>query len=544
MGSCCGKQSSVSMKPLSGKTKKISTGSLLNSMGPSRRDTLLSPPQEEAMTGKFDESSFHVIHSHPTLKLDPKMFRGEGKVSHTERYEKMGMIGKGSFGEVCKVKDRITGKTCVMKTILKSKCQKSELVNDEIEILKQLDHPHIARFYEYYQDELYYYLIMEYCPGGDLLSFLTKYKSIRERDAANFLRQLLSALDYCHRNHIVHRDIKPENIVLEKPGITSALKVIDFGRSKILKPQAKLLEFAGSLFYLAPEVAANEEYDEKCDVWSAGVILYLLICGKPPFYGANKEETLSLIKKGTVTFYGPAWKRVSSDIKNLLLKMLAKSPENRITASQARVHPWVINAFKKPEDISSSLALPLENLRSFYTQHTLQKAVLTFIASQLMDHDQEQPLRKLFSAFDTDDDGQISKDELVLGYKSLNMYEDAAEKEAKEVIRHVDLNINGTIDYNEFLVANLKRQQISSERNLKEAFRFFDQKQKGYIDIEDLRRIFGGICSEEKLFTIVDDVDMNHDGKISFEEFKEMMNKHLLSSKSLHMYGEQILNLK
>ncbi len=266
---------------------------------------------------------------------------------------------------------------------------------------------------------------------------------------------------------------------------------------------------------MAPEVVSHKEYDEKCDVWSAGVILYLLICGRPPFCAPNKEDTMQLIKKGEVPFNNPVWKKVSPDAKNLVLKMLAKSPEHRISAHQARTHPWIIKACARPISNATSLTLPLENLRYFHTQDALQKAVLTFMASQLMDSDQEQALQKLFNMLDLDDNGQISREELMSGYKSISLNKEIAEKDIEEVLQHADLNENGVIDYNEFLVANLKRQQVSSEKNLKEAFIFFDQKKKGYIDIDDLRRIFGGICEENTIMDIVDDVDMNHDGQVS-----------------------------
>lgn len=193
---------------------------------------------------------------------------------------------------------------------------------------------------------------------------------------------------------------------------------------------------------------AGQEYDEKCDIWSAGVILYLLICGQPPFYGATKEVTIRLIKKGEVKFIGPIWKRVSAEAKAFIQRMLVLAPEKRISAHQARTHPWIINNCNKPTKLDKTIALPLENLRSFHTQHTLQTAALTFIASQLMDSEHEESLRRMFSVFDVDNDGQISKGELIVGYKALDMNTITAEKEVKEVFEHVDLNQNDNIDYN------------------------------------------------------------------------------------------------
>ncbi len=248
MGSCCGANAStIKVMPAIIASPTIKTPPL---SPPKCTDALLTPRKDDTTFLKSNETSFRLSGANMGLKVEPMLFRCERKLSPEERYEHLEMIGKGSFGEVRKVKDVVTGKISVMKSIQKSRCQRSELVVDEIEILKQLDHPHIARFYEFYQDELNYYLIMEYCPGGDLLSLLLNHKSISEREAARILRQILSALEYCHKHHIVHRDIKPENIVLTGGDINSTLKVIDFGRSKILKPQTKLLELAGSVPFL------------------------------------------------------------------------------------------------------------------------------------------------------------------------------------------------------------------------------------------------------------------------------------------------------
>jgi len=375
----------------------------------------------------------------------------------------------------------------------------------------------------------YFHGVKRHCAGGDLLAQIAKLKTINERDTAKIIRQVLSALDYCHKHHIVHRDIKPENIVLDGPdALGNAIKIIDFGRSKILKPQTKLLELAGSVFfwnekfkklyYVAPEIVMNKEYDEKCDIWSVGVILYLLICGRPPFFGQNKDETVKLIKKGDVTYNEPIWKHVSPELKDLISKMLMKSPEKRINAHDARMHHWIIKCTSKTHIPKSKgiTTLPLKNLREFYVQDAFQKAVLIFIASHLIDHEYEKNLRELFSECDLDNDGQISRAELREGYRGMTFSKDVAENEIEEIFQNVDLNNNGYIDYNEFLVANLKRVQVSSEKNLREAFAFFDEKNKGFIDIDDLRKIFGGICKEETLKDIMNDIDKNKDQKVFF----------------------------
>eukprot|EP00830_Metopus_es_P016095 TRINITY_DN4873_c0_g1_i1.p1 TRINITY_DN4873_c0_g1~~TRINITY_DN4873_c0_g1_i1.p1 ORF type:complete len:354 (-),score=73.68 TRINITY_DN4873_c0_g1_i1:9-1070(-) len=314
----------------------------------------------------------------------------------------------------------------------------------------------------------------------------------------------------------------------------TSMKVIDFGRSKILKPEKKLLELAGSLYYVAPEIVAGKEYDEKCDIWSAGIILYVLLSGEPPFNGKTKQEVTNQILKAEIRFTSPIWKNISDDAKNLIMKLCIKKPEKRINAHQARMHLWIIKHCSKAAP-DKCIELSIENLRSFHTQDMLQKAVLTFIASQLVEQEQELPLRRIFSIFDYDKDGQITKEELLSGYESLNFNADIASREVDEVFNNVDLNKNGVIDYNEFIVANLKRVQITSEANLKEAFGFFDLRKRGYIDIDDLRQVFSGMCSDSTLQNIVDDADLNHDGKISYEEFKSMMSKYLMNNKSMSL---------
>eukprot|EP00829_Urostomides_striatus_P009634 TRINITY_DN2126_c0_g1_i1.p1 TRINITY_DN2126_c0_g1~~TRINITY_DN2126_c0_g1_i1.p1 ORF type:complete len:159 (+),score=30.23 TRINITY_DN2126_c0_g1_i1:95-571(+) len=154
----------------------------------------------------------------------------------------------------------------------KNRCQMTNNFADEIKILQKLDHPNLVRFYEFYQDEDNYYLVTELCKGGNLLSMLETLTNFTEKTAAKIMREILIAVDYCHKNNIVHRDIKPENILFEEPDIKSNVKLIDFGRSKILLPTETLMELAGSLYYIAPEVAAGKEYDASCDIWSLSLI--------------------------------------------------------------------------------------------------------------------------------------------------------------------------------------------------------------------------------------------------------------------------------
>ena len=171
-----------------------------------------------------------------------------------------------------------------------------------MEILKNLDHPNIVKLYELYQDEKFYYLITEFLPGGELFDRIQQSKHFSESKAAKLMRQVMSAVAYCHEKSIVHRDLKPENIIFINKDENSDLKVIDFGTSRSFKADEKMKKRLGTPYYIAPEVL-KREYNEKCDIWSCGVILYILLAGYPPFNGKSEQDIFKKILIGKVTFY-------------------------------------------------------------------------------------------------------------------------------------------------------------------------------------------------------------------------------------------------
>lgn len=213
---------------------------------------------------------------------------------------------------------------------------------NEIDILKQLDHPAIVKLFEFYQDKLNFYLITEYIDGGELFDKISKVKTFSEMEAAIIMKQLLSAVVYCHNRKIVHRDLKPENLLLDCESKLDSIKVIDFGTSIVFDPNTKMRHKYGTPYYIAPEVL-NRMYDEKCDVWSCGVIMYILLCGQPPFKGKNHKEIFDKIKAGKYTFSQPEWKEVSRSAKMLIRKMLTYNPEQRVSAEEALNNEWIVS---------------------------------------------------------------------------------------------------------------------------------------------------------------------------------------------------------
>lgn len=199
----------------------------------------------------------------------------------------------------------------------------------------------MIKLYEYFEDETNVYLVTELCEGGELFDRIVKNEYFNEQLAAKTFKMILLALNYCHSQNIVHRDLKPENFLYSSQDENSDLKIIDFGLSKILA-QGKLQRMksrAGTPYYISPEVLTGN-YDVSCDMWSAGCMLYILLCGYPPFYGDDNQEILQMVQKGVFDFDGEEWDNVSSEAKDLIKKLITK-PERRLTAQEALQHKWI-----------------------------------------------------------------------------------------------------------------------------------------------------------------------------------------------------------
>lgn len=217
------------------------------------------------------------------------MFVSEKKGKISNDYDILTVVGKGGYGEVKKVIHKLTGDVRAMKIIKKESCDEGYLksLSNEINILRQLDHPNIIKLYEIYQDTNHIYMVTEFLGGGELFDVLVKKRCLSENIAAKVIKQILQAVNYCHNKKIVHRDLKPENLMLESDDFMN-IKVIDFGLSRIFSNEKKMCQRLGTPYYIAPEVL-KKKYDERCDIWSIGVIMHVLLSGTPPFQGRTDE---------------------------------------------------------------------------------------------------------------------------------------------------------------------------------------------------------------------------------------------------------------
>lgn len=286
------------------------------------------------------------------------------------------------------------------------------------------------------------------------------------------MKKILSALTYCHARKIVHRDIKPENLLMGTPAKESNLKVVDFGTSRVFSDE-KMKGIIGTPFYIAPEVL-RYSYTEKCDIWSCGVILYVLLSGSKPFIGTNCFETMEKIKRGSFTMTGKRWNEVSDQAKDFLKKMMAFIPSHRFSAVEALNHPWIVSHTQQKIDLTAEKIL-LNDLTAFTAEHKLQQAALTYIVSQLVSNKEKEELQNIFMKLDKDGNGRLSEEELIEGYKEIFGENYPAEEEVKRILAKIDIDNNGYIELSEFIMATIDKDKALSRERLVTAFNMFDR---------------------------------------------------------------------
>ena len=440
-------------------------------------------------------------------------------------------LGKGDFSHVRLAIHKDTKQDRAVKIIQKKKVDMKRLLA-EISIVSKLSHPSIMEVYEVFEDTKKVYIVSEYCKGGELFDIISKKRNFSEKEACIIMEQLLSGICYSHKNGIVHRDLKPENILLEDKSRNLEIKIVDWGYATQMKQRERLHEMDGISYYIAPEVLEGD-YDEKCDIWSCGVILYILLCGYAPFYGENDKEIYKQVLKGEYDFPKEEWQNVSEEAKNLIKKMLEKDTKKRITALDALQDKWFkINKQKKTSNKLLAKNV-LKNMKKFKKNKKFEKATMSFIVNQLVLKEERKDLEKQFKEWDKNGDGVLSRDEIIEGYKKTYGFVD--EGEIDNMISSIDLDGNGVIDYNEFLTCTMNKEKILNNDNLEICFKAFDSDNSGKISLDEISAIFNSGDKEkidkeelEVFKKMIKDADENGDGEISFKEFKDLMRKFFL----------------
>ena len=457
-----------------------------------------------------------------TIKFGKKDFVGKFEGIFLDNYDVIKQLGKGGYGKVYRVMNKKTKEIRACKHLSKLSIKNLEKFQREIEILRKADHPNIIKLYEIFESKRSYYLIMEECKGGEvfdrIIEHIQKKDMYSEKDASIILRQMMSAVEYCHNNGIAHRDLKPENLLYlnDGPEDNNPIKVIDFGLSQVISPQRKLKTKVGTAYYVSPEIL-NGAYSEKCDIWSAGVILYILLSGDPPFNGPSDLAIYKKIAEMKFDFPENKWSRISDEAKDLIKHMIA--PENkRYSAREVMEHPWM----KVTSENKTYLNFDPSFLVDYARSNPFKKMTLLFIASRL-DESEIDSLKKTFEAFNLQKDGQISYEELKKGLKELNCQK-ITDEELSELFKSIDVDKNGKIDYTEFLAASLQKKMYLKEERLYEAFCNFDLDGCGKITKEELMNVLKSDPSQEReIENIIKSIDKNGEGSINYKEFLEMM---------------------
>lgn len=434
-------------------------------------------------------------------------------------------LGSGAFADVklCRVgqTDQRRAVKYIHKAGLHAQHMDSQLFLKEVKVLKDLDHPNILKCYEIYEDLSKFYVVMEFCEGGELFERIIAMKKFSESNAAKIMHQLLSAVAYCHGKSVIHRDLKPENILLDEQGSSLDIKVADFGNCAVIDTGKRLSGCFGSAYYLAPEVMLGE-YNEKCDVWSCGVIMFILLTGKPPYPGNDEKQILEMIKHNPLQIGQENVRGISENAVDLLRNLLCVDIRQRSSAQDAVNHPWIKDYLQSQEH--GNLLGTLENLKAFRSSVQLKEAVHVYLATQIVSKQDLKQLRENFQALDTNSDGKISRSELLAGYnKSMGMEE--AEEEVTRIMRQVDSDLSGEIDYGEFVKACMNHNKYLSRDNLRAAFSVFDKDGSGFITTEELKMTLGDgeLYDEDMWQKLIKEVDANGDGVIDLKEFVNLM---------------------
>jgi len=347
------------------------------------------------------------------------------------------------------------------------------------------------------------------------------------------MKQILSALNYCHQHGIVHRDIKAENVLFNSKNIEAPIKIIDFGISIKFEKDTKIKHKAGTILYIAPEILEGE-YDEKCDIWACGVLLYLLISGEPPFFGENKQQITWAIKRARPSFKNEIWSKVTPACSEIVKKMLVRKPEDRPSCAELLKDPWFGGRSK---DYIIKSKKYIESLQRFEAQSSLSHAILTFIVTNIAHKEAHEDLLRLFREMDRDNDGKITAQELVECFEEVYPYKSKGDimKEVKSIIKKIDSNNSGSIDFTEYLVAAMQQQINISKEILESTFLSFDTDGDGQITKQEFMKIMKNVsCSENTWGEFLKECDSDNDGQVNlFPLFRYQNRNFLTSSKSI-----------
>ena len=530
---------------------------------------------EDEVNSDKEEKEEKKIEDIDNIKVDSNVLFMQRHQSPWKFYEELEELGSGFYGVVKKVR-LIKNPEIIraMKIIPEENILQGEGASliDEIEILKNLQHPNIMKVYESFVDNHNYYIVSELCDQGHLLSKLEKLGKMDQIVVKFLMDQIFNAVAYLHSQNIMHGDLKLENVLLytaskrggkrftlinqdfnEDESLTEdinknfrkrqtssksknyikdmmnyEIKLIDFGCSKYFvrnNKKKKLSGIIGTSIYCSPEVVDNL-YDERCDEWSCGVLMYILLCGEPPFYGDTEEEIFDKVKKCEYSFSNPAFKKVSKNCKDLIRRLLEPKKQYRIKAKEALRHPFFTENFDPNSAMTENT--DLNYLKQFINPigyiSKFHEAIIAFLCVNFISVDEENNLRKLFRYMDKEGKNAVGKEDLKLSLEEIDIK--ISDEELDKIFDTVDENGTGLIEYNEFIRNACDIKALLSESNLKNVFHAICGD-KNLMSGEDIKRFIfhDAKINEQALNEYFDSFGMKYENSISFDEFYRMIKK-------------------
>jgi len=442
---------------------------------------------------------------------------------NNEIYETRRTLGKGASSQVLEVADS-KGNVYAMKILRKGKHGSKTFFEDEVYVLKQLHHPNIVKFVRAWEDDAYRILTV-LCSGGELYGRL-KLGSFSEKAAAQLTAQMLEAVKFCHSNNIVHRDLKPENFMFSDEDSGSPLKLIDFGCAVMVDDHQIVRDVAGTAWYVAPECLVPRRRTGKLwkcsDMWSIGVIVYLFVCGYPPFNGSTQEAIFNKIRKGHFSFPSKTefGFKFSDAVQEFIRSLLNPVPEKRLTAEEASENLWVKGITAAEIPIPQHV---LDRLFDFRQNCRLKKAVARAMQNCMTERDKEE-LKQVFNRFDNDQNERLTPDEI----NQLMAFIGKNEKDGERFMNNADDNQDGIITIDEMKVAytmgTMATGECVNQKGL-QPFSIIDTDGNGFVDINEIQQLCKGITRKEAT-EMVEEVDGDSDGRVNFEEWIKAMGEY------------------
>lgn len=465
-------------------------------------------------------------------------------------YKLLGVLGTGGFSVVHSALSKEDGTKVAVKTLKKqggAASVSNTLVENEIMVMNRIveyvsPHPNVIHLVDVFEDPDCVHLVLELCEGGELFDRIVQQERYSEAGASRVIRQITNGLASLHMASISHRDLKPENCLFLTPEEDSPLKIMDFGLSHIEGLTNPVVGLFGSIDYVSPEALSKRSANSAGDMWALGVILYILLCGYPPFHATNNKDKQQLIMSGSFDFDDHSWKAVSTSAKQLIASLLTVDPTRRPSSAELLLHPWVTGHSARSEPMEPEV---FQRLVSFNARRKFRAAAYASIVSnQFMmrtkrlqrilggvENLSQEELNLLHTNFKriSSNGTSVNMEEFEQVLRSMSM--GSLVPLAQRIFEHFDCDKNGRVDMREIVCGFSSLRNRAGEEPLKLCFKMYDADGSGFISRDELACMLKALpeaylpedllSDPGKFDELFDRMDANCDGRLSYEEFKE-----------------------